>query len=86
MLNFSVKRIYRFNGGSALKAIVDITIGEEFLVKGFRVVEGKNGLFVSVPRQPGKDGKWYGTAFPLSEEAKKELDRIIMEAFGENGE
>lgn len=81
MLNFSVRRLYRFNGDSALKAIVDIAIGEEFLVKGFRLVEGKNGLFVAVPRQAGKDGKWYGTAFPLTEEAKKELDRIILEAF-----
>lgn len=85
MLNFSVKRLYRFNGDSALKAIVDIAIGEEFLVKGFRVVEGKNGLFVAVPRQKANDGKWYGTAFPLTDEAKKELDRIILEAL-ENGE
>ncbi|MFH1778789.1 MAG: SpoVG family protein [Candidatus Omnitrophota bacterium] len=85
MLTFSVKRLYRFNGDSALKAIVDIAIGEEFLVKGFRVVEGKNGLFVAVPRQQGNDGKWYGTAFPLTDETKKELDRIILEAL-ENGE
>jgi len=81
MLNFSVKRIYRFNGDSALKAIVDVAIGEEFLVKGFRLVEGKNGLFVAVPRQQGSDGKWYGTVFPLTEEAKRELDRVILEFF-----
>ncbi|KPK38015.1 MAG: hypothetical protein AMJ78_10685, partial [Omnitrophica WOR_2 bacterium SM23_29] len=72
---------YRFNGDSALKAIVDVAIGEEFLVKGFRLVEGKNGLFVAVPRQQGNDGKWYGTAFPLTEEAKRELDRVILEFF-----
>lgn len=81
MLNFSVKRLYRFNGDSALKAIVDIAIGEEFLVKGFRIVEGKKGIFVALPRQQGNDGKWYGTAFPLTDEAKKELDRVILEAF-----
>lgn len=86
MLNFSVKRLYRFNGDSALKAIVDIAIGEEFLVKGFRIVEGKNGLFIAMPREQGKDGKWYGIAFPLTDDAKEELQRVILEAFSENGE
>jgi DNA-binding cell septation regulator SpoVG len=47
MLSFSVKRLYRFDGEGPLKAIADVSIGEEFLVKGFRVVEGKKGVFVS---------------------------------------
>lgn len=81
MLNFSVKRLYRFNGDGSLRAIADIAIGEEFLIKGFRIVEGKNGLFVSSPTTSGKDGKWYRTALPLTDEAKKEVDRVILEAF-----
>ena len=48
MLNFSVKRLYRFDGEGPLKAVADVAIGEEFLVKGFRVVEGKKGIFVSI--------------------------------------
>jgi stage V sporulation protein G len=83
MLSFSVKRLYRFDGEGPLKAIADVSIGEEFMVKGFRIVEGKNGIFVSGPQQPGNDGKWYPTAYPLSEEIKKELDKAVLEAFGE---
>ncbi len=82
MLNFSVKRLHRFDGEGPLKAIADITINDEFLVKGFRIVEGKKGLFVSEPKQAGNDGKWYGTAFPLNDDVKKELDKVVMEAFG----
>lgn len=81
MLSFSVKKLRKFDGEGSLKAIADIAIGEEFLVKGFRVVEGKNGLFVSEPRRPGNDGKWYDTACPLTDEAKKQIERVIMEAF-----
>ncbi|MFA5335714.1 MAG: septation protein SpoVG family protein [Candidatus Omnitrophota bacterium] len=83
MLSFSVKRLYRFDGDGPLKAIADVSIGEEFMVKGFRVVEGKKGIFVSGPQQPGNDGKWYPTAYPMNEEVKKELDKMILEAFGE---
>lgn len=85
MLIFHVKRLYRFDGEGPLKAIADVSIGEDFLVKGFRVVEGKNGIFVSGPQQPGNDGKWYPTAYPLAEEVKKELDRVILDAFGDTG-
>lgn len=81
MLDFSVKRLHRFSGEGSLKAIADVAIGGEFLVKGFCVVEGKNGLFVSEPKRPGNDGKWYGMACPLTDEAKKEVERVIMEAF-----
>ncbi|MFA5165473.1 MAG: septation protein SpoVG family protein [Candidatus Omnitrophota bacterium] len=83
MLIFHVKRLYRFDGEGPLKAIADVSIGEEFLVKGFRIVEGKNGIFVSGPQQPGNDGKWYPTAYPLGEEVKKELDRVILKAFAD---
>ena len=82
MLNFSVKRLYRFDGEGPLKAVADVAIGEEFMVKGFRVVEGKKGIFVSGPQQAGNDGKWYPTAYPLNDEVKKEIDKVVMEAFG----
>lgn len=81
MLTFSVKRVYKFNGEGPLKAIVDLVIGEEFLVKGFRVVEGKNGLFISGPTKAGNNGKWYSTALALTDETKREVERVVMEAF-----
>jgi len=82
MLNFTVKRLYKFDGEGPLKAVADVAIGEELVVKGFRVVDGKKGLFISEPQQAGKDGKWYPTAYALNDEVKKELEKVVMEAFG----
>lgn len=81
MPEFEVKRLYKFDNGGATKAMVDIAINEEFLIKGFRVVNGKNGLFVGVPRQPGKDGKWYATVVPLKPEVKQELEDCVLAAY-----
>ncbi len=56
----SVSRIYRLEGESKLKAFADISVAG-MTVKGFSVVDGSKGLFVSMPRHQGKDGKWYDT-------------------------
>lgn len=80
-LELAVKRMMRFDGEGSLKAFVDVAIGDSFIVKGFRVVDGKNGLFVSMPRQQGKNGKWFDTVSPISDTAKHEIGRVVLEAY-----
>jgi len=82
----SVKRVVRFDGEGSLKAYCDLAIDEAFLVKGVRVVEGRNGLFVSMPRQQGKNAKWYDSVVALSKEAKEELGRVVLEAYQKDAE
>ena len=77
----TVKRMIRFDGEGSLKAYCDLAIEDRFLIKGLRVVEGKNGLFVSMPRQQGKDGKWYDNVSALTKEMKVEVGRVVLEAY-----
>ena len=83
LMKIEVDRIYRFENGGQLKAFADITVGGQFSVKGFRVVDGKSGLFVSLPSEIGKDGNWYHTFKPLSKEIQTELSRVILEAYSQ---
>ena len=83
ILDFKVTRLYKFDGEGATKAICDVSIADEFLVKGFRIVEGKNGLFVGVPREQGKDGKWYNNVFPLTAQAREALNEAVLSAYAE---
>lgn len=80
-VSIEVDRLYRFDNGSQLKAFVDITVGGQFTVKGFKVVDGKKGMFVSMPSEVGKDGKWYETFKPLTKEAEDELNKVILGAY-----
>ena len=79
--DLAVKRLVRFDGNGSLKAFCDIAVGDSFLIKGLRVVLGKNGLFVSMPRQQGKDHKWYDNVVALTKETKDELNRVVLEAY-----
>ena len=80
-VGISVKRLVKFDGEGSLKAYCDVAISEQFLVKGLRVVEGKHGLFVSMPREQGKDRKWYDSVVALNREAKDEVNRAVLEAY-----
>ncbi len=82
--DIQVARLFRVEKeGSKLKAFADLSIGDSLIVKGFKVVEGENGLFVSMPSTPGKDGKWYDAAFPTTKEKRQEISEIILSAYKE---
>jgi len=77
-----VSRIYRVDGESKLKAFADVSFAG-IVVKGFSVVDGSKGLFVSMPRHQGKDGKWYDTVYPATKELKAQLSAVVLTAYKE---
>ena len=78
-----VLRLHRLSGESSLKAFADVSFAGVFIVKGLKIVEGKNGLFVSMPSEKGKDGKWYNTAHPLTKEFRESLNEVVLQAYEE---
>lgn len=76
-----VIRLNRLDGDGSLKAFCDIALFDAFIIKGLRVVSGKNGIFVGMPHQQGKDGRWYATIRPLSSEVKKVIENAVLEAY-----
>lgn len=76
----SVSRIYKLDTDSKLKAFADVSFSG-VVIKGFSVVNGEKGLFVSMPRHQGKDGKWYNTIYPSTKELKQQLTEVVLEAY-----
>ncbi|HPM42672.1 MAG TPA: septation protein SpoVG family protein [Candidatus Omnitrophota bacterium] len=81
-LKISVSRIHKLDGAGATKAFCDLSVLGSLIIKGIRVVQSDKGLFVSMPREEGKDGKWYNTVIPLSREVKDEIEKLVLEAYG----
>ncbi len=81
-LKIEVSRIHKLDGTGATKAFCDVSIADSFMIKGLRIVEGEKGLFVCMPREEGKDGKWYNAVIPLKREVKDEIERVVLEAYG----
>ncbi len=68
------------NSTGGLRAYFDIQTDDEIIIKGFRVVNGPNGLFVSAPNEKGKDGKYYETV-TLPKEMKQKLEKMAIEEY-----
>lgn len=81
-LKIEVTRIHKLDGTGSTKAFCDISIADSISVLGLRIVEGKDGLFVAMPRESGKDGKWYNVVVPLKRDVKEYIERIVLEAYG----
>ncbi|MDP2044285.1 MAG: SpoVG family protein [Candidatus Omnitrophota bacterium] len=78
----SVSRIHKIESDSKLKAFADVSFSG-IVVKGFSVINGSKGLFVSMPRQQGKDSKWYDTVCPATQELKQQLSDAVLNAYKE---
>jgi stage V sporulation protein G len=81
-VSVEVADIRKITGNSKLKAVADLKIAESVLVKGFSVMDGRNGIFVSMPRKSGMDGKWYDILLPLNDDFKRQVEEKVLEAFG----
>ena len=64
-------------------AFFDIETNDGIAIKGFRLVNGSNGLFMSAPNQKGKDDKYYDTVI-LPKEMKSELEKMALEEYNKN--
>ena len=67
------------NGGKTL-AFFDIQTDDEIIIKGFRVVNGSNGLFISAPSDKGKDGNYYDNII-LPKEMRETLQKMAIDEY-----
>ena len=80
-MEIKVKRLFRIEGESSLKAFADIAVNEALLIKGIRIVESKQGLFVSMPREKAKDNRWYESVRCLSPQIKDQIADEVLAAY-----
>ncbi len=66
--------------GNGAKAVATVVINDEFALKGIKVYEGENGLFVSMPsRKMG--GEYTDVIFPITAEAREQLHNAVLERY-----
>ena len=79
-------KIARMNKGSwgKLRAFFDVETQEGFVMKGFKLVEGINGLFVGMPSQKGSDEEYHDTIWVESKEMREELNALAISKYQES--
>ena len=63
------------------KAVVSITIDNEFVVHGIKVIEGEKGLFIAMPSRKAADGEYRDIAHPINSDTRNMIQTLILEQY-----
>lgn len=74
-------KMKKLEGKGRLKAVGSITFDDEFVVRDVSVVEGANGLFISMPSRKDADGKYRNVAFPINSELRGQITKDVLAVY-----
>lgn len=74
-------RVRKIAKEGKMKAIVSITLDDEFVVHDIKVIEGEKGLFIAMPSKKATDGEYRDIAHPINSTARENIQRIILESY-----
>ena len=66
-----------------LKAFASITIDNCFVIRGLKIIEGANGVFVAMPSRKRPDGTYQDVAHPINNETRDWMEGLIITAYKE---
>ena len=83
-MNITDVRVRKVAKEGKMKAVVSITIDEEFVVHDIKVIQGDKGLFIAMPSRKAADGEYRDIAHPINTETRERLQRMILEKYQES--
>ena len=82
-LAITINRIFVLKStNKPLKAFADIIVNGALVIKGIKVVSGKNGMFVSMPQEQNtQNKKWYPTVRCLDTDVRDKMQKTVLDAY-----
>ena len=82
-MNITDVRVRKVAKQGKMRAIVSITIDNEFVVHDIKVIEGDKGLFIAMPSKKSVDGEYRDIAHPINSDTRRLLQDTILKAYDE---
>lgn len=74
-------RVRKITKEGKMKAIVSITLDDEFVVHDIKVIEGDKGLFIAMPSKKASDGEYRDIAHPINSSTRESIQRIVLGSY-----
>ena len=74
-------RVRKIEKEGKMKAVVSITLDDEFVVHDIKVIDGEKGLFIAMPSKKSADGEYRDIAHPINSDTRDRIQRIILEKY-----
>ena len=80
-MNITDVRVRKVAKEGKMKAVVSITIDDEFVVHDIKVIEGEKGLFIAMPSKKAMDGEYRDIAHPINSGTRDRIQSTILEKY-----
>ncbi len=74
-------RVRKIAKEGKMKAIVSITLDDEFVVHDIKVIEGEKGLFIAMPSKKANDGEYRDIAHPINSDTRDRIQSTILKSY-----
>lgn len=74
-------RVRKVDKEGKMRAVVSITLDDEFVVHDIKVIEGDKGLFIAMPSRKGSNEEYRDIAHPIKSEIREYISNIILDAY-----
>ena len=74
-------RVRKVTKEGKMKAVVSITLDNEFVVRDIKVIEGEKGLFIAMPSRKSSDGEYRDIAHPLNSDTRDKIQSMILKGY-----
>lgn len=78
MMEITDIRLKKVTKEGKMKAIVSITLDNEFAVHDIKVIEGEKGLFIAMPSRKAADGDYRDIAHPINQNTRERIQSMIL--------
>ena len=80
-----ISPIKQIEGLTHTKALAEIVFNDQLLIRGIRIVEGENGLYISYPfpvhPTTGENGQPRSTVFPITKVLRDHVEAVVLEKY-----
>ena len=74
-------RVRKIEKEGKMKAIVSITLDNEFVIHDIKVIEGEKGLFIAMPSRKAADDEYRDIAHPINAGTRDMIQKVILEKY-----
>ena len=74
-------RVRKITKEGKMRAVVSITIDDEFVIHDIKVIEGDKGMFIAMPSKKAMDGEYRDIAHPINSSTRDSIQKIILDAY-----
>jgi len=68
-------------GEDKLKAFVSVTLERSLVIRGIKIIEGRQRLFVAMPSRSKTDGSFQDIVHPINQETRARLESCVLETY-----